>query len=133
MFTGTVASGGIPVDLYTLSVIIVRKKEKKVELNCNQSGAVKCNQSDLPLGEVVDWGMVLMLLNISCQVSTSAQRRWCHSANHSSKWNGLSHAHQSNATTSLQLESPMKQSSPAKQSQCTCSFTGSVAEMLKAS
>ena len=57
MFTGTVATGGIPVDLHTLEVSIVSKN--KLKINCNQSTAVKCNLSDLLLGEVVDWGMVL--------------------------------------------------------------------------
>ena len=61
------------------------------------------------------------------------QKRWYHSANHSFKWDGLSQDHLSNATTPLQLESPTKPSSPAKQSQWTCSSTGSDVEMLKAS
>ena len=46
------------MDLHTLAVRIVSKK-KKLKLKCNQSRAVKGNLSDLPLGEVVDWGMVL--------------------------------------------------------------------------
>ena len=56
MFTGTVDTGGIPVDLRTLAVSIVSKTNY---LNCNQLRGVKCNLSDLPLGEVVDWGMLL--------------------------------------------------------------------------
>ena len=55
MFTGTVATVGIPVDLHTLAVRI----ESKINLNCNQLRAVNCNLSGLLLGEVVDWGMVL--------------------------------------------------------------------------
>ena len=74
-----------------------------------------------------------MLLKLKLQVYTSTQSRWYHSANLSLKWDGLSHDHLSNATTQLQLESPTKPSSPAKKSQWTYSFTGSVAEMLKAS
>ena len=58
MFTGTVDTGGIPVDLHTLVVSIV-SKEKKIKLNCNEPRAVKGNLLDLPLGEVVDWGIVL--------------------------------------------------------------------------
>ena len=57
MFTGTVDTGGIPVDLHTLAVSIL-SKEKEKKLNCNEPRAVKGNMSDLPLGDVVDWGMV---------------------------------------------------------------------------
>ena len=55
MFTGTVATGVITVDLHTLAVRIVGKNK----LYCNQSRTVKCNLFDLLLGEIVDWGMVL--------------------------------------------------------------------------
>ena len=75
----------------------------------------------------------LLLLNMNWQVYTSVQRRWYQSTNRSLKWDGLSQDHLSNATTTLQLESPTKPSHPTKQSQCTCSFTGSNAEILKAS
>ena len=34
-------------------------EKEKFELKCNQSRAVQCNLSDIPLGEAVDWGMVL--------------------------------------------------------------------------
>ena len=64
---------------------------------------------------------------------TSVQNRWYHCTNHLLKWEGLIQDHISNATTPLQLESPTKPSSPAKQSQWTCSSTGSDGEMLKAS
>ena len=36
------------------------KKEKKIKLKWNEPRAVKGNLSDLPLGEVVDWGMVIV-------------------------------------------------------------------------
>ena len=58
MFTGTMDTGGIPVDLHTLAVRIV-SEEKKLKLNSNEPRAVKGYLSDIPLGEVVDWGMVL--------------------------------------------------------------------------
>ena len=46
------------MDLHTLVVSIMSKEGGK--LNCNEPKAVKGNQSDLLLGEVVDWGMVLV-------------------------------------------------------------------------
>ena len=72
-------------------------------------------------------------MKLNWQVYTSAKSRWCHSANRSLKWYGLSHDRLSNATTPLQLESPTKPLSPVKQSQWTYSFTGSVAYILKTS
>ena len=60
MLTGTVATGGIPVDIHTLAVSIVTKK-KKIKLKYNQPRAVKCNMWYLPLGEVVDWVWFLVL------------------------------------------------------------------------
>ena len=48
MFTGTVDTGGIPVDLHTLAVRIV-SKEKKIKLNCNEPRAVKGNLLDILL------------------------------------------------------------------------------------
>ena len=70
MFTGTVATGGIPVDLHTLAVSIVSKK-KRNKLKCNEPRAVKGNLSDLPLGEVVDWGMVSDRLQASLRNNSS--------------------------------------------------------------
>ena len=58
MFTGAVDTGGIPMNLHTFAVRIV-SKEKKIKLNCNELRSVKGNLSNLPLGEVVDCGMVL--------------------------------------------------------------------------
>ena len=52
MFTGTVATDGISVDLHTLAVRIVSKK--KFKLKCNEPREVKDNLSDLLLGEVVN-------------------------------------------------------------------------------
>ena len=59
MFTGTVATGGIPVDLHTLAVSIV-SKNKKIKLKCNESRSVKGNLSVFWLVEVVDWGVVIV-------------------------------------------------------------------------
>ena len=58
MFTGNVDTGGIQVDIRTLAVSIVIKNIKN-KLKCNEPREVKGNLSDLPLGEVVDWGGVL--------------------------------------------------------------------------
>ena len=58
--------------IYTpLQWVLWAKRRRKTKLKCNQPKAVKGNLSDLPLGEVVDWDMVL-----GATVAKVVRERW---------------------------------------------------------